>query len=137
MKDAQKRYLECLTAVYNDCQSKGQISGLGTYTKIYGISANAGTFMVRAGIVKKHGTNPKTCVYTWALRKPDAAMVLELLNTMNSYTNGLNQTKSLPVTKTYKVTLDDALEAFSMLPTSIPKETRKKLAKDLASWKNS
>lgn len=142
MTASHKRYLDCLTSIFEDCQKHGSTTTIGNYPKTYGVNVNLGASLVKLGIVKRAGTNRKSYIYTWARRKPDATMVLEVVEDLRLL-NKNHGVKVIETTdhkiiseKSLKINVDDLLDAFSMLPTSIPKEARKKLAKDFASWKN-
>jgi len=134
MTDSQKRYKEVLDAIYEDCQRQGSIKAIYNYVKTYGVSQTLGIALQQLSIMSKNGHT-----YTWLLRRPDHAMVLEVTGFINSYVNKKkdNNTTEVSHSSAIAVNLDDLLTAFDMLPKKMSLSERKSIAKQMANWKNS
>lgn len=135
-KDTELKYMKFLSTVFEDCQRHGSIKTMSLYSSMCGVNVNVGSVLQKLGIVTK-----KQNGYVWNMRQPDGAMVIEVVDNLNDYIKNSRsfQTQQEPIIskKILKTTLDDVLDAFVMLPDSLTKEERKKIAKKMAEWKNS
>lgn len=135
-KTSITKYQKCLNAIFNDCQTNGSIDKVSDYSSMFGV--NQTTFpgsLKRLGIIKKEGNS-----LVWNRRKPDKNMAIQVLK--QTQLKGLNKKeKDLPKNvsspKVIRVSVDDVIEAFSILPETLSKEERKNIAKKLVAWKNS
>ena len=137
-ENTSKRYKDCLTAIYDDCQKHGKIQKVIEYGEMYGTNkANLGTILVRLNILKKG----EHFSYSWNknMRKPDHAMIIEVVDALNNYGLKKESTSNKPSLSSTAaaINLDDLLDAFAMLPNKLNREEKKKIAKEMVEWKHS
>jgi len=135
-----KMYKEFLDAIYEDCTRHGKTTDLVSYAKTYGVNANVCTVLVQLGIVKKHKSSGRIVEYSWCRRQPDETMVLEVVDGLSMYCSNHHKKNNGNINvsnKVLNISLDDVIDALTMLPEKLSRNEKKELAKKLAIWKNS
>jgi hypothetical protein len=99
--------------------------------------------MVKLGILSKSGTHPRNIAYQWKRRKPYSAMIIKVVDTLNSYSNKKHAVKAFTKHETTiskkvaHLNLDEFLDIYEKLPANkLSRNERKNLAKELVELKH-